>query len=88
MEWARNTSSEYYNSGWRWIEDTYLKYFGENRTSYGVKESLKKTEITGNEDIDGVQRAAGNAVGNTVGSNGIGGGVGDVVDKGLLRGNV
>jgi hypothetical protein len=22
---------------WLWIEDTYLKYFGENRTSYGVK---------------------------------------------------
>jgi hypothetical protein len=26
-----------YNSTMRWIEDTYLKYFGENRTSYGVK---------------------------------------------------
>jgi hypothetical protein len=29
--------SRYYDAGWRWIEDTYLKYFGENRTSYGVK---------------------------------------------------
>jgi hypothetical protein len=29
-----------YEEGWRWIEDTYLKYFGENRTSYGVKGKL------------------------------------------------
>jgi len=91
----------------RWVEDTYLSYFGENRTSYGVKgmsclrthflvfilidgsiESLKKTEITGNEDIDGVQRSVGNLVGNTVGANGIAGDVGNVVDKGVLRGNV
>jgi hypothetical protein len=37
MEWARKKSNEYYDSTWRWIEDTYLAYFGENRTSYGVK---------------------------------------------------
>jgi hypothetical protein len=30
----RNT---YYESTMRWIEDTYLKWFGENRTSYGIK---------------------------------------------------
>jgi hypothetical protein len=29
--------SRYYHSGWHWVEDTYLKYFGENRTSYGIK---------------------------------------------------
>lgn len=29
--------SEYYDASWRWVEDTYLKYFGENRTSYGTK---------------------------------------------------
>lgn len=29
--------TRYYQSSWHWIEDTYLKYFGENRTSYGVK---------------------------------------------------
>jgi len=88
MDSTRDKSNGYYNSAMRWIEDTYLKYFGENRTSYGVKESFKKTEITGNEDIDGIQRATGNAVGNTVGANGIGGSVGNMVDKGVLRGNV
>jgi len=88
MEAAHKKSNSYYDATWRWIEDTYLKYFGENRTSYGVKESLKKTEVTGNEDIDGIQRATGNAIGNTVGSNGIGGAVGDAVDKNFLKGNV
>jgi len=80
--------SQYYDSSWRWIEDTYLKYFGENRTSYGVKDSLKKTEITGNKDVDGIQRSVGETVGNLVGSNGIAGGVGDTVDKNVLRGNM
>jgi hypothetical protein len=32
--------SGYYDSGMRYIEDTYLKWFGENRTSYGVKGRL------------------------------------------------
>ena len=27
----------YYEATMRWIEDTYLKYFGQNRTSYGIK---------------------------------------------------
>jgi len=72
----------------RWIEDTYLKYFGENRTSYGVKDSLKKTEVTGNKDVDGVQRSVGETVGNTFGENGLAGDVGSAVDKNILKGNV
>ena len=51
-------------------------------------DSLKKTEITGNKDIDGIQSSVGNAVGNLVGSNGPAGVVGDNVDKHVLRGNV
>jgi len=80
--------SRYYDSSWRWIEDTYLKYFGENRTSYGVKESLKKTEVTGNKDVDGIQRSVGETAGNLFGSKGPGGEAGDAVDKNVLRGNV
>ncbi len=34
---TQKKSETYYDSAMRWIEDTYLKYFGENRTSYGVK---------------------------------------------------
>jgi hypothetical protein len=37
MEGMKRKSNSYYDSAWRWIEDTYLKYFGENRTSYAVK---------------------------------------------------
>jgi len=84
MEWARAK----YDSTWRWIEDTYLAYFGENRTSYGVKESFKKTEVTGNKDVDGAQRSVGGIVGDTVGANGVAGDAGNTIDKGLLRGNV
>lgn len=52
-------------------------------------ESLKKTEVvTGNQDVDGLQRSAGETVGNLVGSNGIGGGLGDIIDKNVLKGNV
>lgn len=51
-------------------------------------DTLKKTEVTGNEDIDGVQRSVGETVGDTLGSNGIAGVVGDGLDKGVLRGNV
>lgn len=72
----------------RWIEDTYLKYFGENRTSYGVKDTLHKGEISGNKDVDGVQRSVGDAVGNQFGENGLAGGVGKIVDTNILKGNV
>lgn len=112
MDWAKQKCSSYYDSSWRWIEDTYLSYFGENRTSYGIKgnsfskffasgfferkeralmkfiESLKKTEVTGDEDIDGIQRGVGGAVGNVFSSKGPAGIVGDGVDKGVLRGNL
>jgi hypothetical protein len=37
MKGMKKKSDGYYDKAWRWIEDTYLKYFGENRTSYGVK---------------------------------------------------
>jgi len=52
------------------------------------KDTLKKTEVTGNKDVDGIQRSVGETAGNQVGSKGVGGGVGDAVDKNILRGNV
>jgi len=79
--------SDYYDSSWRWVEDTYLKYFGENRASYGVKDTLHKTEVTGNKDVDGIQHSVGEAVGNTLGEGGIAGSVGNALDKNVMRGN-
>ncbi|CAL3963547.1 unnamed protein product [Diplocarpon coronariae] len=75
----------YYESAMRWLEDTYLRWFGQNRTSYGVKDSLRQTEITGSRDVDGVQRAVGDAVGDTFAEGRVGEGVGVAVDRGLLR---
>jgi hypothetical protein len=53
-----------------------------------VKDSLKKTEVTGNKDVDGVQRNVGNTVGDLFATGHVGGTAGDAVDKGVLRGNV
>ncbi|KAG9243277.1 hypothetical protein BJ878DRAFT_443715, partial [Calycina marina] len=87
MEWARTTSKPYYDSTMRYIEDTYLKYFGENRTSYATKDTLHKAEISGNEDVNNIQRSVGDAAANTLGDKGLLGGVGNAVDKNVLRGN-
>jgi hypothetical protein len=37
IETPKKMGNSYYDSAWRWVEDTYLRYFGENRTSYGAK---------------------------------------------------
>ncbi|CZT03867.1 uncharacterized protein RAG0_10505 [Rhynchosporium agropyri] len=74
----------YYEATMRWIEDTYLKYFGQNRTSYGIKDTLSKTEVTGNKDVDGAQHAVIETVGNAFAEGGVGESVGKAVDKGLL----
>jgi len=87
-EQQKSWYSQYYDSMWHWIEDKYLNYFGENRTSYGIKDTLHKTEITGNKDVDGIQRIIGDTAGDTFGTGHIGGSLGDAVDKGVLRGNV
>ena len=52
------------------------------------EDTLKKTEVTGNKDVDGIQRSVGDTTGNLFGSKGPGGVVGDAVDKNVLRGNV
>lgn len=51
-------------------------------------ESMKKTEVTGDKNIDEIQRGVGGAVGDVFSSKGPGGVIGDGVDKGTLRGNV
>ncbi|KAI9050774.1 hypothetical protein LZ554_004893 [Drepanopeziza brunnea f. sp. 'monogermtubi'] len=82
---TKKPADTYYEMTMRWIEDTYLKYFGQNRTSYGIKDSLSRTEqVTGNKDVAGIQHAVGDAVGNTFAEGGVGEGVGRVLDKGLL----
>jgi len=81
--------SKYFDASWRYIEDTYLHYFGENRTSYGTKDSLRKLEVeTGAKDVDGVQRTVGDTAGGLFKPGHIGGAVGDALDGNVLKGNV
>lgn len=54
----------------------------------GRIESLKKTEVTGDENVDGIQRGVGEAVSGVFSSKGPAGEVGKGADKGVLRGNV
>lgn len=51
-------------------------------------DTLRKTEVTGNKDIDGIQRGVTDAIGNQFAEGRIGESVGNAIDKGLLRGNV
>ena len=122
-EWAKKKYNDNYDYYMPWIEDKYLAWFGENKTSYTTKgtflpshslpllpiiplfhhinllpsptrkptltlssssENLKKTEITGNKDIDKVQDSVAEGVGNQFGKGGLGGlgeGVGSTLSK-------
>ena len=51
-------------------------------------DTLSKGEVTGNKDVDEIQRGVGDTVGSTFAKGGVGESVGSNVDKGLLRGNV
>jgi hypothetical protein len=65
----------------------YLRTRGE-RALMKLTESLKNTEITGDENVDRIQSGVGGAVGDVFSSKGPAGIVGDGVDKGVLRGKV
>jgi hypothetical protein len=52
------------------------------------EDTLRKGEVSGNKDIDGMQRQVGDAVGGQFGKGGVGESAGTHVDKGLLRGNM
>lgn len=36
-DWAKKKYDEYYNAYVPWLEDQYLAWFGENKTSYTAK---------------------------------------------------
>lgn len=40
MEWTREKYNSYYESYMPWVEDKYLAWFGENKTSYTAKGTL------------------------------------------------
>ncbi|KAI9697808.1 MAG: hypothetical protein M1836_004484 [Candelina mexicana] len=132
-EWVKKKYNDNYDYYMPWIEDKYLQWFGENKTSYSTKgafflpseslpvhasdpqriashiftplsffllllfeipilgksltvpfpltENLKKTEITGNKDINKIQDSVAEGVGNQFGKGGIGEGIGSTLSK-------
>lgn len=63
-----------------WIEDKYLSWYGENKTSYSTKETLK-TRAVDDKNVNAIQDGLAEGVGGQVASGGLLGGVGDAVSK-------
>ncbi|KAL8716109.1 MAG: hypothetical protein Q9220_000014 [cf. Caloplaca sp. 1 TL-2023] len=80
-EWTSKKYNEYYNSYVPWLEDKYLAWFGENKTSYATQDQLSKTKITGDKNVDALQDGVNSGVSSQLKSDGLLGGVGDLVSK-------
>ncbi|KAI4190943.1 MAG: hypothetical protein L6R41_000463 [Letrouitia leprolyta] len=80
-DWTKKKYDEYYNAYVPWLEDKYLAWFGENKTSYTAKDQLDKTKLTGNSSVDAVQDGVNTGVSGQFRSDGLLGGVGDLVSK-------
>ncbi|MCJ1374100.1 hypothetical protein MMC20_005331 [Loxospora ochrophaea] len=80
-DWTKKKYNEHYNNWMPWVEDKYLAWFGENKTSYTAKEQLKGTKITGDKNVDAIQDGLAEGVGGQFSSGGLLGGVGDLTSK-------
>ncbi|KAL8846101.1 MAG: hypothetical protein Q9221_008789 [Calogaya cf. arnoldii] len=91
-EWTSKKYNEYYNSYVPWLEDKYLAWFGENKTSYTTKgipvnildaEQLDKTKLSNDSSnpLSAVQDGVNMGVSSQLKSDGLLGGVGDLVSK-------
>ncbi|KAI9818779.1 MAG: hypothetical protein M1827_007599 [Pycnora praestabilis] len=82
MEWTKKQYNYYSNETWPWIEDKYLSYFTkDNKTSYTTKEQLRKTEITGDENVNKIQEGVIEGVGGQLGTGGLGQSIGQATSK-------
>ncbi|KAI4233376.1 MAG: hypothetical protein L6R40_007102 [Gallowayella cf. fulva] len=80
-DWTKKKYDEYYNSYVPWLEDKYLAWFGENKTSYTAKDQLDKTKLTSDPSLNAVQDGVNTGVAGQFKSDGLLGGVGDLVSK-------
>ncbi|CAO1598884.1 MAG: hypothetical protein LQ349_000389 [Xanthoria aureola] len=80
-EWASKKYNEYYTAYVPWLEDKYLAWFGENKTSYTAKEQLDKTKLTNDPSLNATQDGINTGVSGQLKSGGLLGGVGDIVSK-------
>ncbi|KAL2817733.1 hypothetical protein BDW59DRAFT_165782 [Aspergillus cavernicola] len=82
-EWAKEAYHEQYEKWMPWLEDQYLKWFGngDNKTSYVAKDNLSETKISGIDQIDHLQDDANNLIGNQFGERGLLAPVGNLVSE-------
>ncbi|KAL8681727.1 MAG: hypothetical protein Q9186_002174 [Xanthomendoza sp. 1 TL-2023] len=80
-DWTKKKYDEYYNAYVPWLEDQYLAWFGENKTSYTAKDQLNKTKLTNSSSLNSVQDGVNDGVAGQFKSDGLLGGVGDLVSK-------
>jgi len=81
MEWTKKQYNQQYEKWVPWLEDKYLAWFGENKTSYVAKDKMKSTKITGNKDVDAAQDDVAEGVGGQFGKGGLGEVAGDAAGK-------
>ncbi|PYH92424.1 hypothetical protein BO71DRAFT_451450 [Aspergillus ellipticus CBS 707.79] len=82
-EWVKEAYNEQYEKWMPWLEDQYLKWFGngDNKASYATKDTLSKAKVTGIKQVDQLQDDVHNLVGNQVGENGLLAPIGNMVSK-------
>ncbi|KAB8217048.1 hypothetical protein BDV33DRAFT_177686 [Aspergillus novoparasiticus] len=82
-DWLREQYNIQYEKWYPWIEDQYLKWFGkgDNKASYGTKDTLNESKVTGINQVDQLQDDVHNLAGNQLGDNGLLSPVGKMVSK-------
>ncbi|OKL57236.1 hypothetical protein UA08_07408 [Talaromyces atroroseus] len=82
-EWVREAYQEQYEKWVPWLEDQYLKWFGngDNKASYATKDTLNKSKVSGIPQVDQLQDDAHNLLGNQLGENGLAAPVGNIASK-------
>lgn len=82
MEWTKEQYNKQYERWVPWFEDLYLRYFSkDNKASYTTKENLRKTKITGIQQVDKLQDGVHNLVAGQVGKGGLAQPVGDLASR-------
>ncbi|KAI4149088.1 MAG: hypothetical protein LQ340_004793 [Diploschistes diacapsis] len=64
------------------LQDTLLGTMGDNRMSYGLKNTIKSQEV-GDENFQNLQNSVADTAGGLVGKGGVGEGIGNAVSQAL-----
>jgi len=81
MEWTSKKYNEYWDSYVPWLEDKYLAWRGENKTSYTAKQNLKTPIAPEGTGVDKLQDGLAEGVGGQLDQGGLLGKVGEASSK-------